>query len=412
MPDYSYKAADITGKVGSGVRFAADQARLRQLLRQEGLSLVWARPGTGLGLINALKNVQPGGMNRTQVIEFCTNIAVMLNAGVPLISCLDELRQEAENLYVKKVIADILDGLTAGDTLHQAMARRNKDFDILILNLIQIGEETGQLSQIFEHIAQHLKRLDDLIRNVRKALLYPSFVLISLLIAGFVFLTFVFPPLFTMLAEFKVELPKITRVVMAVSSSLKAFWIFWLAGGFSLIAGFFAMRQYQTTRYWLDWLGIRIPLVRKVLIQLHMTFFLRYMALMLSAGVDILRGIQLSANSVTNLEIRKRLLGIRRAIVDGSLFSQAMRTIDFVPNTVHRMVAVGESSGNLPEQMAYLADVYNEKLERVIAAALALLEPILIFTMAGLVLAMVMAVLVPLYNMVSTLSGGMGTGGF
>ena len=410
MPDYSYKAADAAGNITSGIRFAESEGLLRQLLSQQGLSLISARHGAGLNVLNSLSLIQPGGMSRQQIIEFSTNIAVMLNAGVPLVTCLDELREDAEP-YIKKVLSDIREGLIDGETLQQAMARRKKDFDILILNLIQIGEETGHLSEIFENIAKHYRRLDDLIRNTRKAMMYPSFVLISLLIAGFVFLTFVFPPLFSMLNEFDVELPMITRVVMSISTALQEYWILWLVLLIALVAGFIAIRRYPPTRYRVDWLELKLPVIQKVFIQLHMTFFLRYMALMLTAGVDILRGLELSANSVTNLVIREKLIGIRETIVEGTMFSQALRNIGFIPNTVLRMVAVGESSGNLPEQMEYLAEFYNEKLERVIAAALSMLEPLLIFTMAGLALAMVMAVLVPLYNMVSTLSTGMGTGG-
>lgn len=410
MPDYSYKAADTTGNIKSGVKFAANEEQLRNMLAQEGLSLISVRLGAGFNALNALKLIQPGGMTRLQIIELFTNISVMLKAGVPLITCLDELREDAEP-YIKMVLGVIRDGLTEGGTLHQVMGRRKKDFDGLILNLIQIGEESGYLSEVFENIAKHYRRIDDLIRNTRKAMIYPFFVLVALLFAGFVFLTYVFPPLFTILVEYDVELPLITQVVMSVATVLQDFWVLCLVGVAALIAGFIVMRRYAPTRYPMDWLEIRLPLIQKVFIQLHMTFFLRYMAMMLTAGVDILKALELSANSVSNLVVRKRLSGIRENIVEGSMFSQALGGIGFIPNTIIVMVAVGESSGNLPEQMEYLSEVYNEKLERIISAALAILEPLLIFIMAGLVLAMVMAVLLPLYNMVSTLSTGIGTGG-
>jgi len=203
----------------------------------------------------------------------------------------------------------------------------------------------------------------------------------------------------------------ITKIVMAVSTSLKDYWIVYLGGSALFIMVVIILRKYKPTRYWFDWVEIKIFFIRNVFIQLHMTFFLRYLALMLTAGVDILRGLDLSACSVTNFVVQKELLGCRKRIIDGAMFSQSLKQISFIPNTVIRMVAVGESSGNLPEQMDYLANVYNERLERIISVALAMLEPILVFTMAGLALSLVMGVLLPLYNMVSTLSTGVGSGG-
>jgi type II secretory pathway component PulF len=310
------------------------------------------------------------------------------------------------------VLSDILENISAGDSLYQAMGKRPRDFSPLFINLIQIGEETGELSDIFLNIAIHYKRIDDLVRNVRKAMIYPAFVLVALIIAAFVFLTLVFPPLFSLLIEFDVELPMITKIVMAVSSSLKEFWVAYVGGIAVFVVLVTILRRYKPTRYWFDWVEIKTWFVRNIFLQLHMTFFLRYLALMLTAGVDILRGLDLSSYSVTNLVVRKELIGCRQRIIEGAMFSQALKQIRFIPNTVIRMVAVGESSGNLPEQMDYLANVYNERLERVISAALAMMEPLLVFVMAGLALSLVMGVLLPIYNMVSTLSTGVGAGGF
>ena len=411
MPDYSYKATDPSGKIKSGVRVADNETELRENLRLIGYSLISARKGKGSGFVEAMKGIQLGGITRLQLIEFCNNMSILLKAGVPLITALDELREDADTGYIQVVIGDILENIMAGDTLNQALARRPKDFSILFVNLVKIAEETGQLSEIFLNIAKHYKRIDDLVRNVRKAMLYPAFVLVALLLAAFVFLTLVFPPLFTLLKEFEVELPLITRIVMYVSSSLKDYWMGYIVGTVLLVILVSILRKYKPTRYWFDWFEIKTFFIKTVFIQLHMTFFLRYLALMLSAGIDILRGLDLSAYSVTNTVVQKELLGCRQRIVDGAMFSQSLKQIRFIPNTVIRMVAVGESSGNLPEQMDYLANVYNERLERVIASALAMLEPILVFTMAGLALSLVMGVLLPLYNMVSTLSTGVGTGG-
>jgi type II secretory pathway component PulF len=137
---------------------------------------------------------------------------------------------------------------------------------------------------------------------------------------------------------------------------------------------------------------------------------MRYLSMLLAAGMDILRGLELSTESVNNLVIQRYLTMARDRVIEGDLLSTALRRVKFIPNMVVRMVAIGEESGNLPDQMEYVADYYNEQLERRIAMALALLEPILLFALAGMALALVMGVLLPLYNLVSQLSTGVGTG--
>jgi type II secretory pathway component PulF len=272
MPDYTYKATDPSGKIKSGVRFANNTTELRENLRLIGYSLISSSQGKGSAIIEGMKGIQLGGITRAQLIELCTNMAVMLKAGVPLITVLDELREDASTGYIQTVLGDILENISAGDSLYQAMAKRPKDFSPLIINLIQIGEETGQLNEIFLNIAQHYKRIDDLIRNVRKAMLYPAFVLLALLLAAFVFLTMVFPPLFSMLNEFEVELPLITKIVMGVSSSLKSYWVIYIGGIVLTIFLVTILRKYKPTRYWFDWLEVKTWFIKNLFLQLHIKF--------------------------------------------------------------------------------------------------------------------------------------------
>jgi type II secretory pathway component PulF len=410
MPDFYYRATDNAGKIRSGIRFANSIDDLRGQLREIGLYLLDVSGGRGAKLLEAVKSIQLGGFTRDQLIEFSNNFGIMLKAGVPMMSALDELREDAETDYMKKVLTEVLEALNAGETLHGAMKTRPNDFPPMFVRLVQIGEETGNLSQVFFNCGKHYKRIGDLIRNVRKALLYPSFVLVALVLAAFVFLTMVFPPLFSLLKDFKVELPTITRVVMAVSSTLKDQWYLVLGVVLMAVLTFVFMRRYRPTRLFLDWLEVHTPFFRRIFIQIHMTFFLRHLALMLTASIDILQALQLSGSSVTNLIIQNEISNCRLRIIEGSMFSESVRQIPFVSNAVSRMIAVGETSGNLSEQLEYLAEIYNDELERRIALALGLLEPILVFLMAGLALTLVMGVLMPLYDMVSKLSTSVGTG--
>lgn len=410
MPDYVYKATDAMGSIVKGTRFAHTPDELAALIRASGLRLLEFKEVRKQEFLRALGEIHVGGIKRRDLIEFSNNMGVMFRAGVPLLNALEELRQDAESKFMKKILGEIIEDIQAGDTLHEAMAKRPRVFPPLYTNVVQIGENTGGLDQVFFDLAKHYKRIDDLIKNVRKAMVYPAFVLLALLLAGFVFLTMVFPPLFTLLEDFKVPLPTITKVVMAVSGVLTEH------GGklglliLALIIAYIWGRRYKKTKYYIDLFELNTPVIKGLFLQLRLAFFMRYLAMLLSAGMDILRGLQLATESVNNL-VLQRFFGLsRERVIEGDLLSDALRRVRYIPNMVTRMISIGEESGNLPEQMEYVADYYNEQLERRIAMALALMEPILLFCLAALALGLVMGVLLPLYNLVSTLSTGVGAG--
>lgn len=410
MPDFFYKAADATGTITKGVRFAHNREELIHRMRESGLHLLEAREAKARQLLKFLEGIQVGGLNRRQLIDFSNNMAVMLRAGIPLVNALDELREDAESKYMKNVLSEIIENIQEGDSLHEALAKRPRDFPNLYVNVVAIGEQTGNLDSVFLDLAQQYKRIDDLIRNVRKALIYPSFVFVAVILAAFVFLTMVFPPLFTMLKEFDVPLPTVTKVLIAVSGTMKAYWGVMLAATIGFVILFLVLRRFEKPKYYIDWSELSFPYLRRVFIQMRMTFFLRYFAMLLIAGMDILRSLDLAIRSVNNSVIRKVLDASRQRVIEGELISDSLRGVRFVPHMVIRMIAIGEESGNLPEQMEYVANYYNEELERRIAAALAIMEPVLIMVLAGLALSLVMGVLLPIYNLVSQLSGAVGGG--
>ncbi len=411
MPDYSYKAADSSGTVIKGVYFANNGQELANYLKSAGLHLIEFKEAGALQLLKIFGDIQIGGVSRLELVEFSNNMGIMFKAGVPLVQSLNELREDLENKYFKKALGEIIEDIESGDSLYEAMEKKPRIFPELYIRVVEIGESTGRMDHAFFDLARHYKRIDDLIKNVRKAMIYPAFVVLALIGASFVFLTMVFPPLFTMLADFDVPLPTITKVVMAVSGVLKNHWLILLLCAAVVIVLFIVLRRYKTTKYYMDWCELNIPYVRSLLMQLRMSFFMRYFAMLLSSGMDMLRSLELATASVNNLVVQKFLTSSRERVIEGEFLSDALRNKRFVPNMVTRMVGIGEESGNLPEQMEYVADHYNDELERRITIALALMEPILLIIMAGMALALIMGVLLPLYNLVSQLSMGVGAGG-
>jgi len=410
MPDYAYSAATPEGNIVRGYRYANDENELIAALKTSGLQVVEYEASASQSFLRKLESINIGGVSRKTLIEFSNNCGVMLKAGVPIITALDELREDCENKYFKKILGQIIADIQAGDTLNESMAKHPRVFPELYTNVVEIGENTGSLDAVFFDLARHFKRIDDLVSNVRKAMIYPSFVLAVLILVAFIFLIKVFPPLFELMEEFNVELPTITVIVMNTSKFLQNYWVWIVCAVVAFFVLFGLARKNRNTRYYIDWCELNLPILKGLFIQLRLAFFMRYLSMLLVAGMDILRSLKLANESVHNLVIQKFLNGSRQRVLDGELFSESLKGSVFMPNMVIRMIGIGEQAGNLPEQMEYVADHYNEELERKIATALAMMEPILIVILAGFALSLAMGVLLPLYNLVSTLSTGVGQG--
>ncbi|MEA1923204.1 MAG: type II secretion system F family protein [Pseudomonadota bacterium] len=410
MPEFAYKAANAEGSIIKGSQVATDEVQLAARLQAQGLFLIEARQDKLKQLLNRLDDFAVGGLSRRDLVEFSNNLSVMLRAGVPLVRSLDELGSDSDNKVLRKALKKIVNDIMGGDGFSQALTKSGA-FPKLFVSLAEIGEQSGNLDRTLSDMAIHYKKIDELIRNVRKALIYPCFIMLALFLAAYVFLAKVFPPLFELLTQFDVPLPTVTKVIMAISESFQDYGLWYALAIVLFVVLFIAMRSRDETKRYLDWLEFNLPPMGKLFIQMRMAFFMRYMALISNAGIDLIRGLKMSLLSINNLVFQETMERARQKIIEGSLFSDALREGRYVPRMTIRMIAVGEESGTLPEQMNLVAEYYSEDLERKIATALAMLEPMLLFAMGGLALALVMGILLPLYNLVSELSSSVGSGG-
>ena len=404
MPDFSYKATDASGTIKTGTRSAATEAELAAHLHQAGLHLLEFKKTRFRALRTFWETLTLGSVSRRDLIDFSNNMGVMLRAGVSLIQSLSELHEDMGNRYFKNVIKSLIDNITAGDSLHEAMARVPRTFPEIYVNVIAIGEETGLLDNVFFDLARHYKRMDDLILQTRKAFIYPIFVVTALILAAWVYLSLVFPLLFSLLEQFEVTLPLITIIIQAFSDFMQVWWPLIFLGLVILTVLFVLSRRINTIRVWFDWCELNLPVIKRVFIQLRMAFFMRYMAILLGAGINILRAMELAIKSANNIILKRILTGCLYEVTGGTSLSEAFRSKKIIPNMVTRMIVVGEESGKISGQMEYIADQYEEDLTRRISWALAIMEPVLIFMLAGLALALIMGILLPIYDLVSGLS--------
>lgn len=410
MPDYSYKATDASGLIIKGIRFARSEDELALYLQRMGFQLLQHKEVRLKKLYSFWEFLKLGTVSRRDLIDFSNNIGTMLRAGVSLAHSLAELHKDMTNRYFKRVIEQLLQDITSGDSLNVAMARTPNVFPELYVNVISIGEATGKLDEVFFDLARQLKRLDDLIMQTRKALIYPFFVLVTLFLLAYVYLTYVFPLLFSLLGEFDTKLPWITIVIQSVSEFMQARWPFVFAFIILLFLFYVIGRRTRPIRFCFDWCELNIPFIKKFFIGMRMAFFMRYMSMMLGAGIDMLRGMELSIKSTNNLYLQKILSECLDEVSAGAMVSQAFRARKIIPNMVTRMISVGEEAGTVSDQMEYVADQYEEDLTRRINWAFEVMGPLVIFVLAGLALILIMGVLLPIYDLVTELSNQTNTG--
>ena len=402
MPEFVFKAINDKGEVTRGTRFAYDLYELQQRLSRGNLDLLTAREIRSKQIIKALQSITLGGVSRTNVIEFSNNMRVLLSAGVPLVEAMTELKDEEKRGPLKRILGNVIEDVQSGESLHQSMAKWPKCFPPLYANVIEIGENTGQLDAVFGELVTHFSRIEDLKKNARKALIYPSFVLLTLIAVAVVFLGKVFPVIEKMFEEFELtKLPAITELFLDLSNIIQSHWPYLILGTAAFIILIVILRSIKTTRYYFDWLEINLPFIKTFFRQLRMAFFSRYLATLQKAGVDILRSLELATQSINNLVLQKIMMNCRQDVLGGKQLSESLRMESkIIPNMVIRMISIGEMSGTLPEQLEFVAGFYDEALERRIAIFLALLEPILIIVLAGIGLALIMAILMPMYEFI------------
>jgi len=405
MPEYVFKAINDKGEITRGTRFAYDLFELQQRLSRGNLDLLTAREIRSTQIFKALQSLTLGGVSRGSVIEFSNNMRVLLAAGVPLVEAMTELKDEEKGGPLKRILGSVVEDVQSGETLHGAMAKWPKCFPPLYANVIEIGENTGQLDTVFGELVIHFSRIEDLKKNARKALIYPSFVFLTLVVVAVIFLGKVFPVIEKMFEEFELtKLPAITEFFLSLSNIIQSKSLYLVAGAVTLVILIVVLRSFKATRYYFDWLEINLPFIKTFFRQLRMAFFARYLATLQKAGVDILRSLELATQSINNLVLQKIMTNCRQDVLEGRQLSESLRMESkIIPNMVIRMISIGEVSGTLPEQLEFVASYYDEALERRIGIFLALLEPILIVLLAGMGLALIMAILMPMYEFMGQL---------
>lgn len=400
MARYAYTAMDASGQQHEAEGDFPSLPEMFTALENKGLSLITYRRK----LFSGNSTLMSGSISRIELAEFFRNLALLLKGGVPLRDGLEDLIEGGKHSTLSQVFKRVQHQLEEGMLFSEGLEKESKYIPRIILPLVAIGEETGQLDQTLKDAATHLEKIQEIISSTRRALIYPSFVLTAMFGAFIFWMVYVLPQLLELFASMGLkELPLATRVLIASVDYFDTFWpvIPIFLGSFFFF--YLLSRKNERLRYIWDSSLNYIPVLGNILRSSQLAFFFEYTSLLTAGGIHIVRSLELMQESVGNRVLKKSIRLITADIVAGESMSTSIAQLKFFEPFVLRMVRVGEQTGNMPEQFKILAEYYMGRVNKMVEAMSKTLEPFII-GVAGLVFMVIaMGLLGPVYNLVSAI---------
>ncbi len=411
MAAYEFQAQDASGKTSRGVIQGDSPKSVRSQLRERGLtplevSEVREKPSAASTRASVFQNgLFQRGLNGAQLAILTRQFAVLMKAGLPLDEVLQTLAEQSENDSAKRMLLAIRGRMLEGSTLAAALAEFPKTFDTLYCASVAAGEQSGHLDTVLERLADYCENSAGLTQKLMLALLYPA--LLALVAVAIVtgLLGVVVPQISQVFSQFDRELPLMTRIMLALSSVISNYGSWMFFGLLALLIVFiFALRAQAFRARWHGFL-LRLPLLGTLLRGAQAARFARTMAISTSASVPVLEAIKLSTQVVNMLPIRSALNEVYKQVREGSTLSSALRDTQQFPNLLVRLTGSGEKSGALETMLDHAAALIEKQVQSKLATFVALLEPAMILLMGAVVLAIVLAILQPIFEMNSLLGG-------
>ncbi len=399
---YIWKVRTNKGEVLSGEYECEDRKQVGDYLRKRRIVIT--------SIKKKPKEIEIGFLKKTKVgvkdlSVFTRQFATMVNAGLPLVQCLDVLGRQLEKPHFKKVVQQVTSDVEGGSTLAEALEKHPKVFSDLFVNMIAAGEAGGILDVILGRLAVFLEKADALQRKVKGAMTYPTIVLTVAGGACIFMLMFVIPVFAKMFSDFGGTLPAPTRIVMGLSNFLKAYW--WALGG-GAAAVTIAFKRYRATekgKMVTDRLALKIPVLGTVLRKSAVARFTRTLGTLISSGVPILQGLEITAKTAGNSVIQLAIQNTATSISQGDTIAVPLKESGVFPPMVVQMISIGEQTGALDEMLSKIADFYDDEVDSAVEALTAAIEPLMIVLMGTMVGGMLVAMYLPMFKMSSVVGG-------
>src|SRR5579859_5269134 len=402
MPVFTFSGKTASGEKVQGERVAATKDGLASQLRKERIT-----PGSirEKGKEFSLPTFGSGKVKVKDIAVFFRQFSVMIDAGLPLVQCLEILAANQENQAFQKTLTGVRTTVEGGATLANAMRQYPVVFDDLTTNMIEAGETGGILDIILQRLAVYVEKAVKLRSAVKSALIYPvAVVSMAMLIVG-ALLKWVVPIFANLFVGLGVALPLATRITIGLSNFVGHFWWFFIVGGVGMVFAIKQIRKHPRGRYYFDAGLLKMPVLGILLRKIAVARFTRTLGTLITSGVPILEGLAITARTSGNAVLEESLMKVRKAVEEGRTIVDPLRESGVFPSMVTQMIGVGEATGAMDNMLQKIADFYEDEVDAAIKDMLTLMEPLLIGFLGFVVGGIVISLYLPLFSMIAKLAG-------
>ena len=398
MPSFVWKGRNRTGQVQEGQLLADSRDAAVAVLRRQQIQVVNIREkGKEIKVLPKL----PTKVGSKRVAIFTRQFSVMLDAGLPLVQCLEILGDQEENRTFREIIQQVRTDVESGASLADAMRKHPKAFDDLYVNMVAAGEAGGILDVILQRLSAYIEKVVKLKSQVKSALIYPAAVIVIAALVVYIILWKVIPVFAQLFAGLGGEMPLLTRIVIGASNALGRYSLFVLP---VLVLGTYALNRYHKTyrgRRVIDGLLLKLPIIGMLLRKIAVARFCRTLSTLTASGVPILDGLEITAKTSGNAIIEDAVMAVRKSVEEGKTLSEPLAQTKVFPPMVVQMINVGEQTGALDQMLSKIADFYEDEVDTAVAGLMKLLEPLMITILGGVIGTIVAAMYLPLYSVLS-----------
>jgi len=402
MPVFTYSGKNASGQKVNGERTAANKEALVAQLRRERIV---PGPVRQKGREFSIPSFGSGKVKVKEIAIFFRQFSVMIDAGLPLVQCLEILAANQENPAFQKTLTGVRTTVEGGATLANAMRQYPAVFDDLSTNMIEAGETGGILDIILQRLAVYVEKAVKLRAAVKSALIYPVSVVSLAFIIVAALLKWVVPIFANLFAGLGVDLPLPTKIVIGLSHFIGQFGVVFIIGLVAMVFGLRQVRKNPKGRYYFDLALLKLPVMGALLRKIAVARFTRTLGTLITSGVPILEGLSITARTSGNAVLEEALMKVRKAIEEGRTIVDPLRESGVFPNMVSQMIGVGEATGAMDSMLQKIADFYEDEVDAATKDMLAMLEPIIIGLLGVMIGGIVISLYMPLFSMIAKLAG-------
>ena len=402
MPVFQYKATNNTGEQLEGMIEAPSEGVAATMLSDRGLIIL----SLGEGHKKLSGDINLPFLNRIKVkdiVIFSRQLAVMASANVPIVQALKIIKDQTENIRMQKIVSEIGDEVDGGAKLSQSLAVYPNVFSDFFISMVKSGETSGKLDEVLNYLADQQENDYDMQSKIHGAMIYPSFIIFALVLVGFGMSIFVLPKLTSILTDSGAELPFATKVLVSISGFMSSYWWVVLIAMVGMVVGirFVIGRDGPLKTQW-DFVKLKLPVFGKLFQRIYVVRITRSLSTLIVGGVPLTTALNITADVVGNYVYEQLIRSTVKEVEDGRSIATLFLESDSMPTMVSQMMKVGEQTGKLDQILDKLTDFYSRELENVVSNLTTLIEPLIMLVMGGAVGFVVIAIILPLYNLSSS----------